>query len=1390
MAKIIPKLNLNRTPQAIDNYSLVAAKNIKLNKDNSFSRDIGIANISISPGLVGCISHNTKLYLFHSITENGVQTDSIIEYDEIAKTSTPINSAWHYSGGIIDGKVVVNLRGETLLIINEYFDKDNPEIKVPIKTINLNKCSADDDESIYTQTPKLQLFDLILTGEYLEPIQAGVYTFFARYEIKDGFYTNWFPVSRPFYVARRKTVHTIQGTITHIDEDNNSGTSFVFSVSRPTNENLAKDYKYLQIGFILSRDGEEVGRSWKKFPVDVETIYFDNDKHYIEEVNIDEFFNPIYNNYNVKNLTTFKHKTYISNYIETNANPELKFETPLKESISITIQSSERDSTTKYANRIVDLKNNLITYVYAYGNNSEVTDENNNDSINKFAVNAINKSIYGHVDYWFWKYFKNHITFQNSINHIGFFNTHLIDDVKKLNATNIISDSYTPLTNTSISPYAGYVSNLLKNVLKYINTNVNNVLSPSNIDSLNFYIPENIFIKDDSNDFVLYYIDDVSYSTHDTGSSYLLSTYINSYLPDNYEDTKNDAQGIEEWNDTIATFNIAASNNGGVDTASSVMFTKDINYTISEIIKNAILGFTYDGTISANAEKLIKIDGVSIKYVEIKGKIVNKLTDNDTKGTLEYHISDLTYHSSVLNVKANPYLFENNSRLEKINTTTFIPEQKYSFYIHFVKNTGEITNGYHIKDEVLDWWDNAGNIKNHNIFYPNIVNNLTEIDKLKLKELGYDYYFISCYKTNTTIECTGNQCLEFDLLLNRTDDVKISYLDRGGIYQTNGNYIDDNVAGDDLTYFGSGGYLNYKINLENSNFNGLNTFIINHYENYNKELSLTKLTPYTALTSNIEHKYNAFNCLGYIVEYTKPNYSDTERYISSGEAYTKNIKNDTRDNKYIGLNPIEGPLAVQVTTPRYIYSNYNLNFIKLNISIQEGIKIYEVPDINDSDKKISHKQFISYINSISLKDLYIFPTHYKDFTTYNYYNYNPENNRSIFDNTIRSSRLSGDEANTFIIAFNALDYYNVPTNKGIVIKLAGIGDTMLVHTQDSIFEFSGKPSIASDSAAQIVETDIFDSGITEVIPSEYGMAGLQHKDHAIVTPFGYVFWDAQINTVYYYAGKGQLAPISDPIRKLLDSINPTTARFSYDYVNDRFFINFINAIGHQQVTLSYNVKAKAFVSFHDFNYNYSVNTKNKTYYIKSIAKDKVLGVLSATAKSYASFYNPSNYIIHTNDEKDRIYSYVDVIVNDNYEKIKTLDSVSWICGSVKELSSTINETVNVAEDVSTQPYPGNKMVIYSDTCSSGVIPIHNENLKTIQDYTKGNYKTPVYNLGKFNLNYFRNVNLGTNIEQTLIYGKYFCIRLFFDVNANTEEFDDFKLENIELLYTLENYGKI
>ena len=58
MANIIPKLNLNKTPNLVEANSLIFAKNIRLDNDGSIHRDYGIFPLSIA---YGTVSDTTKV---------------------------------------------------------------------------------------------------------------------------------------------------------------------------------------------------------------------------------------------------------------------------------------------------------------------------------------------------------------------------------------------------------------------------------------------------------------------------------------------------------------------------------------------------------------------------------------------------------------------------------------------------------------------------------------------------------------------------------------------------------------------------------------------------------------------------------------------------------------------------------------------------------------------------------------------------------------------------------------------------------------------------------------------------------------------------------------------------------------------------------------------------------------------------------------------------------------------------------------------------------------------------------------------------------------------------------------------------------------------------------
>ena len=81
MSKIIPKLNLNKTPQMVDNYSMIFAKNVKLLKDSTLGQDdsYSLLGQNVETALtdyiiIDTISYNTKFYIFAYKQSEGVIT--------------------------------------------------------------------------------------------------------------------------------------------------------------------------------------------------------------------------------------------------------------------------------------------------------------------------------------------------------------------------------------------------------------------------------------------------------------------------------------------------------------------------------------------------------------------------------------------------------------------------------------------------------------------------------------------------------------------------------------------------------------------------------------------------------------------------------------------------------------------------------------------------------------------------------------------------------------------------------------------------------------------------------------------------------------------------------------------------------------------------------------------------------------------------------------------------------------------------------------------------------------------------------------------------------------------------------------------------------------------
>jgi len=118
----------------------------------------------------------------------------------------------------------------------------------------------------------------------------------------------------------------------------------------------------------------------------------------------------------------------------------------------------------------------------------------------------------------------------------------------------------------------------------------------------------------------------------------------------------------------------------------------------------------------------------------------------------------------------------------------------------------------------------------------------------------------------------------------------------------------------------------------------------------------------------------------------------------------------------------------------------------------------------------------------------------------------------------RSQAFQPDSLEINFRKFAPLDYLEQPRDRGVITNLQNYGDKLLIHHEDSLFITQGKEKIITTAGEAVLgQGDIFAITPTEVISSERGYGGTQHKLSAVLTPAGYFFADAKRGKVFLYA---------------------------------------------------------------------------------------------------------------------------------------------------------------------------------------------------------------------------------------------------------------------------------
>ena len=1375
--------------------------------------------------------------------------NTILEYDEIDKTVNELATGWHYSNGEISGYVSTNITGEKILTIAEYKEDGN----IPLKHINLSYCSKTDDESLYCQAPICPTANLILKDTYVKTIPNGVYIFFIRYKIRKDVYTNWFLCSRPIYGGCSEKITTFQGGLQYINLHKDSAKSFIFDLTFVQEENK-QAYKEFQLGFIITHDEATDARTWKHFDINTKIIYFDYEN--VEEANIDDLLKVTYELYNVRNVTAFKNKLYISNYKETNFNYDVNLDNVIDLKVVDNYDSSESNTP----------KANLSGYDLVYNNDSTVKGFDktttgipiskilSKDNFNYTVNNLVKKTesiaegnkVASFTLQWdsginpdiaFITKVENNL-YNNCIFGESFENKYpgsKFEDfgIHYLNTTNGLN-KYAPIIDNqyiqgSLVKYKNSLYNLgFTFALGSIKSNINYIIEMYlfNANTINTYdcfrAYNNGFHDDTINKLKELIIKEIEDRSFFAKAYIMISSSGNTYKIGYNSIMDSNTYAGTNMNFDIFSFGYNSSVIAAADYQENpYKYYKDTNLTLlnpsyfnttelNNNFKNNITQWTFDTIknitkgISVNSEgkRYLMLDlsqyggnvrtvveniQIVFRKVDFKVEVDESKFESNKNFKYIFNISmDSTDYISDCKFNFNSSLITTGVTKNYSQIPSLMPFSNYRIYVHFVDNHNIITNGIKLKDIPTKGVKNNNSIlslayklnKDYNNYYKSFFISIKNIGNIIIEGFGYKKL------DNTHIL----NFLELDTLLYNIND-NITIINNEGIVITDtAKYYSSGSSSPSLA-FGNCGYVSWS---NDENDHSEETLYIKITRNINNisEHNLIKASGYIPLTKTndyvnlIDDYYGSWFC-----SVTKPDFDlSSSCYVSGRDIYTAD-----RTTDYITLKDFENYITISPSKEYYIRSNFNLNYLSLTEDITDTI-------FSIRSASTGNKQVAKVLNSATLSYIYELKSMYKDFMnkTFNAYD---KDYKTQFDNTIRVSNVLSDETfNNSVFKFDATDYYNIPTDRGIIVSLFAIGNTIYAHTKGSLYKFDATQTIMSTNEdIKLQESEPFEIGLSQVFDSQYGYGGIENKEAGCITFDSYFFYDNRSNHIFAYSGNSQVQLIDGSIYKLLEYYKPNICRTIHDITNKRILFEFELPIsegtGNSIITLSYNYKSKSFVSIHDITLKNSFITVNTVYsYNKEFIKlfDTTYKIIPQDIlfkpfnlyKLYGSASKRSYLIFDNLDESP--FNIAVIMFPKNYLN-EVLNNVSYIgniiendinSGSGRD-ENGLRYSYNKLNVLITKPETIVKAFnIITDICKSNIIR------DTIDDTIRPNslldYKGIKYDKGNWNINYFRdnqnnrNIYEYNNVESdnsSLIYGKFFILNFNF-INEKPIKFEE------------------
>lgn len=1364
--EIIKRLILNKTPKDMPYGSMSCAKNMMVDDTGSFLTNESSldATFTCNSGerIVGVIPCNDEIVIFtYKPADDNTPAESHIYRKKDIGSPVEVGSNghrvnWQYTPNTkITGSFTYNYKGELIIAFSEYTEDGSTNL--PMKSLNLDNFDSVQSYAIEEEIPQYTSGSYIVTNGSLV---CGVYTFFVRFKLDDINYTKWFQVSGDINITQpalsKKYVHKYLSPSGSSNElQTATAGTFNVNTNKTSNKSIvvslvfgASKLSKLQLGYIIKRNSDVAGRLQGEYDItqNAELKISVPNNRYVEEISVDSFLENPHQFFNVKNIINYNNRLYIANYKEY---PVINHSTEALQTL-ISVASLNR----------ANIRGNRTATVTRSGNNTNI--------VWNFNLTVLQHS-YLRQDGW--------------------------TETRILNFANIITDE-----DGYVSDPTGFINQIaviLKS--KCVHSSTPDLWGSS---KLNYYW----FLQLPNNNSV--------------NGAICIAKHIN-------DNRYPDAGGCWGWNLNIPEYKVKITSTTSNDTTTYGIVVEyngnTWNLLSDDNNKSTVLVFWHiDGDLESNCWQF----GNNI-YTESGPRFENwiprEYTNNPSEYTGGYMNHDI--HISITNVSNSsgqnnggndtpepgtddPTGGETASDNSGANNRTLHPHQDYKFFIHYVRKDGSFTLGFPITTNAVKYSLASG----ANVIIP-------RFKAVNPDASEYVGYFISYEDVESTVDCvyitfnnSTNQILAFtnakflyDLDTIRGTKIKIDGADVT-ISQTALSYIESRLSYNHLELSGFSDSVTNKV-----------AYVLKEITNIykNKVKTLYRLTKNiysfgiedgdSYLPDTYENEYlPAFYTNEVIIQYTDTVYQNTANGFII----------DPTAGFVIGFNGVSGTdigsptvYNVAINVPS-MYSDLPLSAMNIKQDFEQGavsLKHYAYEDLHGNITERTDSFVNVLISPAKLHDLLELAACYSAKPSKSFTNYNA-NNIFVFDKTIYRSNVISDESliNGFR-HFDINDYKNILENKGKIVNIVGIGLYFLVHTEYSLFVFDRSNRLSSRATVEI--PDVFDVKYQDVMPSNEGFGGLANKEEAILTKNGYIWYD-RVNKIIFRYENGKVTILSSDINNFLKYINITGIKFAEDIKNNRLLIcincikfvdDILNPVVSTNITMSYSFNTNSFISLHDYKFTNNYRTYNKSYLFDENHPTKLFEFTNDSKVEYGDlafeedYFFPYYGVRQTDPSTVTGKSYVDVIFNNDYFTIKSLECIRYILNSI----DTAITPYKITEEYLDRRFSGNEIRIYTDETDSGDLNIA---VDSAELNNPNNYNLPYFDKGCWNLNYFRNTILTPPTEQevknslgpdaaytdtnkmlarsdnkSLIYGKYIVVRFIFNNDVNI------KLDGLEIV---------